>query len=99
MPETLSKTFFSESMNTKFHVHTDSGETLDLELFELKDGFSTPRQEQFSIQFRGPGNFILPQKTYSMEHDRIGQFDLFIVPIGRDKNGSYYEAVFNRLIE
>jgi hypothetical protein len=86
-------------MNTKFCVHTDSGETLDLELFKLKDGYSSPRQEQFSILFRGPGNFILPQKTYRMEHDRIGPFDLFIVPIGRGENESYYEAVFNRLIE
>jgi len=99
MPEKLSKTFFSESMNTPFRLHTDAGETFDLELIELKDGYATPGQEQFSIKFRGPGHFILPQKTYRMEHDRIGPFDLFIVPIGRGENESYYEAVFNRLIE
>ena len=99
MPEKLSKNFFSESMNTQFRLHTDAGEMIDLELIELRDGYSTPHQEQFSILFRGAGNFILPQKIYSMEHDRFGSFDLFIVPISRDKTASYFEAVFNRLIE
>jgi hypothetical protein len=98
MPEQLSKTFFSESMNTLFRLQADLGEMIDLELIELKEGYSSSRQEQFSITFRGPGNFILPQKTYRVEHDRIGQFDLFIVPIGQDKTSTYYEAVFNRLI-
>jgi hypothetical protein len=33
-----------------------------------------------------------------MKHDSIGDFDLFLVPIGRDESGTFYEAVFNRLI-
>jgi hypothetical protein len=34
-----------------------------------------------------------------MEHDSIGDFELFLVPIARDDSGTYYEAVFNRLVE
>jgi hypothetical protein len=34
-----------------------------------------------------------------MKHESIGDFDLFLVPIGRDESGTFYEAVFNRLIE
>jgi hypothetical protein len=99
MPEKLSKAIFFEVLNTHFHLRTDTGESVDLELIELKDGYVSPGQEQFSLKFRGPGQFILPQKTYHLDQDRIGPFDLFIVPIGRDKDESYYEAVFNRLIE
>jgi hypothetical protein len=99
MVEKLSKAYFSEALNTPFHLHTDTGESLDLELIELKDGFALPGQEQFSLKFRGPGQSILPQKTYRMDHDRIGPFDLFIVPIGRGADDTYYEAVFNRSIE
>ena len=98
MPEKLSKAFFSGALNTHFHLHTDTGEFVDLELIELKDGSALPGQEQFSLKFRGPGQFILPQKTYHMDHDRSGPFDLFIVPIGRGENELYFEAVFNRSI-
>jgi len=28
----------------------------------------------------------------------MGDFDLFLVPIGRDDTGTFYEAVFNRMI-
>ena len=99
MPEKLSKAFFAGALHTHFHLLTDTGEAVDVELIELKDGYPSPGLEQFSLKFQGPGEFILPQKTYRMEHERSGAFDLFIVPIGRDKDKSYYEAVFNRLIE
>jgi hypothetical protein len=33
-----------------------------------------------------------------MKHEAIGDFELFLVPIGRDETGTFYEAVFNRLI-
>ena len=99
MPEKLSKAFFSDALNTHFHLQPDTGESVDLELIELKDGYALPGQEQFSLKFRGPGQAILPQKTYRMDHDRIGPFDLFIVPIGRDEDALYFEAIFNRSIE
>jgi hypothetical protein len=34
-----------------------------------------------------------------MEHDEMGQFDLFLVPIRQDDQGFYYEAVFNRILQ
>lgn len=30
---------------------------------------------------------------------RIGQFDVFLVPVGRDDAGFRYEAVFNLLLQ
>lgn len=34
-----------------------------------------------------------------MDHPAIGAFDIFLVPIKRDPEGMYYEAVFNRFTE
>jgi hypothetical protein len=30
-----------------------------------------------------------------MEHEEIGAFDIFLVPIGPDEEGLCYEAIFN----
>jgi hypothetical protein len=83
-------------MNSTFRVKQGSSDAVELQLVEARDVGSTPRQAQFSIVFRGPHNPQLMQSIYKIEHDEIGTFDLFIVPIGRDQNGMYYEAIFNR---
>lgn len=48
----------------------------------------------FSLVFRGPRTIALPQGTYRIEHDALGGFPLFLVPIGPDAGGPRYEAVF-----
>ena len=52
------------------------------------------RRQPFSIVFRGPGDVLLPQRIYMIEHEEIGAFDLFLVPIGPDERGLRYEAIF-----
>lgn len=49
----------------------------------------------FNLLFRGPMSPVLPQRIYRFEHDSIGTFELFIVPIGPDAIGMRYEAIFN----
>jgi len=90
---------FEQNLNTKFWLLGNSPEPLPLDLIELKDGPSSLRQESFSLRFRGDRSRILPQRIYPMKHDSIGEFDLFLVPIGQDESGTFYEAVFNRLIQ
>jgi hypothetical protein len=34
-----------------------------------------------------------------VEHEVLGSFELFIVPIGKDQNGVMFQALFNRLVE
>ena len=55
------------------------------------------RQERFSLVFRGPHDRLQQQGLYPMQHDQLGAFELFLVPVGEDTAGIYYEAVFNRL--
>lgn len=99
MPIHLTKTMFEKNLNTKFWLLGESPEPLPLDLIKISNGHCSPQQEQFALHFRGDRNRILSQRTYPMKHDSIGEFDLFVVPVGQDATGTYYEAVFNRLIQ
>ena len=74
----------------------ESGEKLDLELVEVTAGPAggAGLRAPFSILFTGSLDPLLPQKTYSFQHEELGSFDLFIVPVGQDEAGTHYEAVF-----
>ena len=52
-------------------------------------------RQPFSLVFRGPPQFVLPQAIYRFEHEAIGTFEIFIVPIGRTAQGVDYEVVFS----
>jgi uncharacterized protein DUF6916 len=93
----LSRENFASNLNTRFWLRNGGPEREAVDLVEVTQGQSTPRQEQFSLTFRGDSAKVFPQRLYSMEHDTMGAFDLFLVPVGRDDTGTFYEAVFNRL--
>lgn len=98
MPVSLTEKEFSQHVGTKFHVKADEREIV-LELTEVK-GYTSQEIEQggmerFSVFFTGPGDPFLPQKVYRVEHKRMGEFELFLVPIAGDEKSYRYEAVFN----
>jgi hypothetical protein len=90
---------FSEHLNTKFSVRVDSAEPVELELVDVVIRQSEPNEqagmERFSTFFYGPTNFFLPQQTYDLIHQEMGELQLFLVPITQDSRGFKYEAVFN----
>jgi len=53
--------------------------------------------ESFSLIFRGHGNAKLGQETYTLEHPRLGEFPLFLVPVGAPLKGQDFQAVVNRI--
>jgi pimeloyl-ACP methyl ester carboxylesterase len=91
---------FSGHLDSTFRIYAGSEEPLEVELISATglggspEGGWSGRRRPFSIVFRGPGDVLLPQRIYPMEHDRIGSFDLFLVPIGPDEKGLRYEAIF-----
>ena len=97
MSAPLTEKEFSKHVNTKFRVAIEP--PLELELTEVK-GYSSREHEElgmerFSAFFSGPGDRFLGQSTYSFEHDQMGAFALFLVPVKQDQDGFRYEAVFN----
>jgi hypothetical protein len=95
----LTKSMFEETLNSRFWLVDESSALHALDLLELANGHTSQCQEQFSLRFRGDREQIFPQRMYAMKHEAIGDFELFLVPIGRDDTGTFYEAVFNRLIK
>ena len=99
MLDKLTKRAFSGHLHTNFHVRLQGRPPLVLELFQVAEGRSTPTLEQFSLFFRGPQDPILSQGVFQLEHDTMGTFPLFLVPIGPDQEGMRYEAAFNRFVK
>jgi hypothetical protein len=93
-------TDFAPWLGTEFRVADDSGSEATLELVEansLTAWRGAPRSEPFSLIFRGSPDRPLDQRIHTIEHDRLGRLDLFLVPIGpgSDGRGPYYQAIFN----
>src|SRR5712691_11250139 len=83
MPAILTEKEFSKHLNTKFRLQPGDGPPIDLQLVEVK-GYLTKAGEQtgmerFSAFFKGPTEPHLPQNTYSLQHDRMGDFQIFLV--------------------
>jgi hypothetical protein len=105
MSDYLCAATFSTQLDTSFRIHLSPIIAMDVELVEVTekgavDGQQPPAaagQERFSIVFRGSRDKRLQQGMYQMQHDQLGAFNLFLVPVGQAQDGVYYEAVFNRL--
>ncbi|HEX9946691.1 MAG TPA: hypothetical protein VGA98_04045 [Allosphingosinicella sp.] len=77
-----------------FDVALD-GESVALTLGKVQALPRTAREGgAFVLDWRGPAEPILPQAIYTL---RQGEdiFEMFIVPLGQDRDGTRYEAVFN----
>lgn len=95
----LTKATFEPYVNTVFRI-SDGTKVVRSTLVSVADIGPVPDRKQagkecFVIKFKGTRP--LAQNTYRIEHDALGKFELFLVPAGRDRKGSYYQAVINRL--
>jgi uncharacterized protein DUF6916 len=87
---------FQAQLNTLFRVEHDTG-AVALRLAEVSEEQQSGGMRQFSLFFHGPGSPILPQGTYSFDHDALGPLALFIVPIvGSSPERIVYQACFSR---
>ncbi len=97
MLQDLTPASFEALMGTPFRIHFGGADPLEVVLYEVArhEQHPGPRPQPFSAYFRGPYPPVLPQMIYKVEHDRLGAFELFLVPLGPDGQGMRYEAVFN----
>ena len=96
MADNLNSQVFSEHLQTTFRVCVPDAVPLALELFEVSEKDQSPQVEQFSLIFHGPLKPHFPQGTYAVEHEKMGKFDLFLVPLGLGSSGMRYQAIFCR---
>lgn len=97
----LTSKHFEPFVNTFVRVQKNEKRIVELELIEVKElnnkdnekrGFTG---ESFSLLFQSSGKIKLPQNTYKVEHAALGEFSLFLVPVGL--KGNRYQAIINRI--
>ena len=99
MTDKLEHAAFLENLQSTFRLTVDASDCVELTLVEVSERKLAKRQEIFSIEFLCRSTGVMPQRIYHVEHEHMGQFDLFLVPVRKDEQGVYYEAVFNRLFK
>lgn len=87
----------TEQVGTDFEVISKERIILSLILEEINIRINTREQQNFSLIFRGPLQPFLMQGMQVLKHPDFGMSEIFLVPIGKDQIGYFYEAVFNRI--
>jgi len=101
-PFIYAKATFLPHVSTVFRIfYPNSSKILTTTLVDVSDIGPVPDRpeagrESFVLKFRSTET-LLRQNTYRIEHAVLGRFQLFLVPAGKNKQGSYCQAVINRL--
>ena len=63
--------------------------------FKSADDRRCVERESFSLLFHAPKQWRYPQRIYQVSHPKLGNLDVFLVPLGPDEKGMRLEAIFN----
>jgi hypothetical protein len=99
MIENMGKESFAEHVNSEFQILKEETPALTLKLVEVSGPGVEHGQEQFALLLQGPLETPIGQGIHTVRHERLGTFDLFLVPVGREREGMLYEAAFNRFVK
>jgi hypothetical protein len=71
---------------------------VDVVLSDYTDLPARGGTRQFTLTLAAPGGERLPEGTYTVDQPRMGTFQMFVIPTGRDAKGqTTYRADFNLL--
>jgi hypothetical protein len=89
---------FQPRVGERFRICPNPDSAVDAELVEarpLSGGVRVAnRRAPFALLFRTTLGVPMPQRIYRVEHDAMGAYDIFLVPVGKDATGVLYEAIF-----
>lgn len=95
----LSLRAFAEQQGTPFTVVIGGGRSVSLTLTEIKPlGTRETGKltiESYSLIFEGPTTPMLSESSFEFVHDEMGEFVIFIAPLGPIEGVMRYEAIFN----
>ena len=98
MPEELTANVFKDLTQQPFRLRHDELPDIDATLIEVKE-LAAPTapsgRAPFSLLFVGAADDEPVQALFELQHDQLGQLQVFLVPVGRDERGLLLEAVFN----
>jgi microcystin-dependent protein len=82
---------FVKLVGDAFQIHVSPLNSVNVTLVEA----TGHDQRSFSLVFSGEAATPIEQNTYTFQHDGLGEFPLFVVPIEPDSEGLYYEAAMS----
>jgi len=96
----LSREDFAAQLSTQFRLHAPGGRGIGVRLAKIRVWPADPLlpgHESFSLFFTGHGGERIEQETYLFEHEVLGRFACFIVPVSPPGARSVtYEMMCNR---
>jgi hypothetical protein len=87
---------FLSVLNEPFEIVTGTGGiSVRLTRVETRPSGPGSRAEPFTMVFTGAPQLRLPQSIYRLQNVTLGPMEIFLVQVGADAAGSYFEAIFN----
>ncbi|MCZ6640296.1 MAG: hypothetical protein O7F71_01860 [Gammaproteobacteria bacterium] len=86
---------FNGVIGDSFSIEAEGVNAIELISVEVKPSHEDAKRTPFVLTFHGPVEAVLPQSIYVLEHQKLGQLEIFLVPVDKDKSHVHYEAVFN----
>ena len=68
-------------------------ELVDVKALPAQAG--APDGDAFSLVFKADIDCTISQGSVALDHETVGWNVLYLIPIGEDDDGQYFEAVFN----
>ena len=95
MLDPTKQTSYEALLHETFRLASD-GSSVDMHLIRVERlSAASPKYDSFAVEFRGPRECFLQQQSYSLTHDKMGTFDLFLVAVEEAEDGYIYQGVFN----
>jgi hypothetical protein len=90
----LTHSDFADCTDQEFIIHYGDTSVATRLLNVAPWGDPNGQRQPFTLTFRGPNEPVLPQQIFAVESQRLGAMEIFLVPVGPDRVGMQYEAVF-----
>lgn len=103
MLETFTSQTFHGLIGQRFEVVPTHGHPFILTLSDCQEASHPVPEEDaaaglrqpFSLLFHARPEVLVAQQICRLLHSQLGEFPLFLVPLGPDERGMRYEAVFS----
>jgi len=102
--ERVTNELFAPHVGERFELAPSDGEPFEAVLSSCDESSYGSREQwlasidrvPFSLVFHAPGGELLPQQIFTVRHPRVGDLEIFLVPLGPQRDGAMaYEAVFS----
>jgi len=98
----LTRSLLAGHVGSDFLAQTPGGNEVALRLVEVDDlpnaeaAHLQGSEDSFAARFQDSSGVLLSQGTYRLDHDYLGRFWFFLVPVGQPSaRAQTYEAIFN----